>query len=267
MEHLLLADPKLNFMNRIGSNCNTDNGLVTLPEKDHLLDIISREISFTDIVDMLNSTKQDKINVREIILESENDFLSSVKKLKEVFNDEFTKMTDRLNDKFNEELVKIKQLFHSALIGQPLIDLVNALSPAGWILVMKDSSVNLYKCYNPPFEVFEGIYENGDIYEFDEPVCQLLGIYVNIMHPRITNGTIRLSTDGKQHPNCSEKRFGSACPGTLDGRDITLNDIPSLLTLLAEISTTYESMHMDSAYYQPSGSYSIRKENQSAWTT
>jgi hypothetical protein len=266
MEHLLLADPKLNFMNRIGSNGNGKNGIL-LPEKDYLLDIITSEVSFTEVLAKLTSTKQDKINVREIILESENDFLSSVKQLKKVFNDEFTLMTNKLNEKFNQELLKIKQLYHIALIGQPLIDLVNALSPAGWVLVMKDNSVNLYKCYNPPFEVFEGVFESGDVYEYDEPVCQLLGIYVNIMHPNITTGTIKLSTDGKQHPNCSEKRFGSACPGTLDEREITLNNIPSLLTLLTEISTTYESMHMDSAYYQPSGSYSIRKENESAWTT
>ncbi len=78
------------------------------------------------------------------------------------------------------------------------------------------------------------------------------------MHPKITSGTIQLSTEG-WHPNCNNKSFGSACVGTLDERNIPIENPEAMVSLLREISSTYERIHLDSCYYKPDTSYSEKK--------
>jgi hypothetical protein len=220
-----------------------------------------------DIIQKLQCVKEDKIKVREILIESEIDFVKSCKQLKTVYESEFKGMIQKLNDLYNSELLELKQLYRKAVVGEQLISLVNEVSKEGWVLVMKDTSVNLYKCYNPPYHVTVGNYENGDIHDYEEPVTSLRGIYLNILHPKITSGSIHLSTEGGQHPNCDSRGFGVACQGTLDEREIPVTDIEALVSLLQEISTTYEQMHLESAYYIPTGAHEIIKKGSNEWTT
>lgn len=124
---------------------------------------------------------------------------------------------------------------------------------------MKDNSVNAYKFYNPPYEVTEGYYNSGIVHEYSSPVCSIRGIYVNILHAKITHGTIHLSTIG-HHPNCNVGGFGQACPGSFEDRDICLSDPSKLLSLLEEISSTYEKIHLDSSYYKPTIPFDVKQE-------
>jgi hypothetical protein len=233
---------------------------------DHYKDIAHREYATSDLITKLNTVKQDKIKVMELVVESEIDFIKSAEKLKSVFDTEFKNMVKQLNDRFNAEIINLQQTYRKLMIGEGLINLVNEVSEAGWVLVMKNKSVNLYRCYNPAFDVTEGFYESGEVYDYNSPVTLLRGIYVNVLHPKITTGTIHLSTEGGRHPNCDSDGFGSACPGTLDGREIPVHDVKSLIALLDEIGLTYERMHLDSAYFVPASSHTIRKE-EPQWTT
>jgi len=99
---------------------------------------------------------------------------------------------------------------------------------------------------------------------YEEPVCYLKAIYVNILHMKITYGTINLSTD-EQHPNCEKANFGQGCAGSLQDRPIPLDNPSELLQLLNEISSTYERIHLDSSYFTPSINATTRKG--STWKT
>lgn len=257
-------DPKLNFLISLNGNGSLkgNDGLV---KKDHFIEIVDKELDMKEALFKLGESQQEKMHIRTVIVDSRLDFVASTKKLQTVFNEEFTKMIDKLNEKYNAEVLAIKQLFRKELVGQGLISMVNEVSKTGWVLVLKENSVNLYKCYNPEYMVKLGVYEDGTIREYQDVITFLRGIYVNVLHPKITTGTIYLATDGAKHPNCDENFFGSACPGTLEDREIPVTDTAALISLLNEISSTYEVMHLDSAYYVPSGNYSERKE-QPQWT-
>jgi hypothetical protein len=131
------------------------------------------------------------------------------------------------------------------------------------VLLLKDSGVFAYKCYSPGYEVSTGCTEKGIIKDFEEPVCTLRGIYLNILHPKITHSSILLATQG-QHPNCEKPLFGNACAGTFEDRNIPLDKPLDLLGLLNEISATYKKCHLDSAYYTPTINFKTRKD-ESKW--
>lgn len=251
-------DPKTGFLKSINGKSSKSD--ITGYEENHVLKILESEVNSQEIFTKLWNTEQEKIKVKTIILDSRLDFINSAKKLQEVFQMELSGSINRLNEKFNSEVLKIKQLYRRELIGTGLLDLVNEVSEEGWVLVMKQNSVNLYKCYNPAYPVKLGYYSSGSIREYAVPVTYLRGIYVNILHPMVTNGTIYLQTEGGTHPNCASKGFGAACPGTLQDREISVTDSNELNCLLDEISMTYEKMHLDSAYYTPTQNYSERKE-------
>jgi len=257
-------EPKLNFLiNLNGENCFDDE---SMPQENHFISVIEKDIDFREALLKLGESQQERVRIKTVILDSRLDFIASTKKLKSIFNEEFTKMIKALNEKYNAEVLAVKQLFRKELVGQGLINMVNEVSKAGWVLVIKENSVNLYKCYNPEFMVKLGMFEDGKVREYQNVITFLRGIYVNILHPKVTSGTIHLATDGAKHPNCEEKFFGSACPGTLEDREIPVTDPKALIALLNEISSTYEVMHLDSAYYVPSGNFTERKE-QPQWTT
>lgn len=257
-QQIVENDPKLGFLTSV--NGESPNSETTGYETNHILEILDSEVNSQEILTKLWNTEQEKIKVKTIILDSRLDFINSAKKLQEVFQSELTATVNKLNEKFNSEVLKIKQLYRKELIGTGLIDLVNEISEEGWVLVMKQNSVNLYKCYNPAYPVKLGYYSSGNIREYSDPVTYLRGIYVNILHPMITTGTIYLQTEGGTHPNCASKGFGAACPGTLQDREISVTDSNELICLLEEISNTYEKMHLDSAYYVPSDNYIERNE-------
>ena len=248
-------------LEKLVKRVNGNGGIKNIKElgENHLLNILTKEIKRDEVFKRLQESKQEKIKIKEIVLESEIDFTPSVKKLQECYSGEIAETLGHLNDIYNNEICKIDKIFRSEFIGKGLVDLVEVISP-DWCLVMKKNSVNLYKCYSPPFEVSEGYYQ-GESIIYDDTVCFLRGIYVNIMNPVVSHGTIYLSSEGRQHPNCASRHYGTACPGSLDGREIPLDDPKKLLTLLQEIASTYEKIHLDSSYYKPEINYEINKED------
>ncbi|MBS1495097.1 MAG: hypothetical protein JST55_16445 [Bacteroidetes bacterium] len=225
----------------------------------HLVNIISKEVKFKDFTERMLKSKQENILVKEILIESELDYVNSLKQLKSVFKTELQTAINQVNSLYQNELSRLKQLYQSAVVGESLIEIIKAISGSEWYLLMKDNSVNAYKFYNPPFEVTSGYYNSGKVLEYNSTICMIRGIYVNILHPKITYGTIHLSTTG-HHPNCQTGGFSEACPGTFLDREINLSDPLKLVTLLDEISATYEKIHLDSSYYKPNVSYELKEE-------
>jgi len=267
MSEVKALSPPLNetFLKRLNGSGEEENPKLEFPE-DVMKNILKKEISSIDLVERLQKTKQEKISVREIVLDSEIDFINSIKQLKSVFKEELSEAIGKVNDLYNNELLKLQQIYRSEVIGGKLLELVGAVAPEGWYLLMKDSSVNLCKFYNPAFEVITGISElKSMVYDYSEPVCYLKAIYVNILHDKVTYGTIHLASE-MQHPNCDRDIFGQACAGSLEGRRIPLDDPDALIQLLNEISLTYQRFHLDSSYYTPQITFTTRKDN-TVWKT
>jgi hypothetical protein len=261
MEEKNQTDITQDFFDRLNNGSKNDSNLKLELASDSLRKVLTKEVKLKDFNERLLNSKQEKITVKEILLESELDYINSLKQLKTVFKEELKNAIDKVNDLYESETLKLQKLYKSEVVGDRLLDIVKTISKSGWILLMKESGVYCYKFYNPPFEVIEGHNEKGVIKEYDEPVCSIRGIYVNILHPQVTYGSILLSTEN-QHPNCDKKNFGSACVGSLENRDIPLDDSQKLLDLLNEISATYEVCHLDSAYYTPMINFKTRKDKQ-----
>ncbi|MCE1169382.1 MAG: hypothetical protein LWX70_14945 [Sphingobacteriia bacterium] len=267
MSEIKSLNPPLNdaFLRRLKGKDQEENPRMDFP-RDVMKNILQREISSKDLVERLQKTKQDKISVKEIILDSEIDFINSIKQLKSVFEEELSEAIEKVNDLYNNELLKLQQIYRSEVIGGKLLELVKAVAPSGWYLLMKDSSVNLCRFYTPSYEVITGISEKKSmVYDYSEPVCYLKAIYVNILHDKVTYGTIHLASE-MQHPNCDKDIFGQACAGNLEGREIPLDDTEELLQLLNEISLTYQRFHLDSSYYTPTTNFITRKDT-TLWKT
>jgi hypothetical protein len=264
MEHKAL-NPPLNqsFLKRLNENKKDESKLSLVG--DALKNVIAKEVKFKDLNDRLQSSRQEKVLVKEVFIESELDFINSLKQLKSVFKEELKTAIEKVNDLYQNELLKLQQLYRSEVIGDKLLEIVKIIADAGWYLLFKNTSVNLCKFYSPAYEVTEGVSEHSDMVKvYEDPVCYLKAIYVNILHTKITYGTINLSTD-EQHPNCEKANFGAACAGSLQDRLIPLDNPEQLLQLLNEISSTYERIHLDSSYFTPSGTATARKDN--TWKT
>ncbi|MBK6537416.1 MAG: hypothetical protein IPG09_06425 [Ignavibacteria bacterium] len=76
------------------------------------------------------------------------------------------------------------------------MDLVKKLSENEYSLVMMNNRAYVYKYYDPPYDIIEGHYSSGVIHEYQDPVCTLKSIYVNLLHPNITSGTVLINTEG-----------------------------------------------------------------------
>jgi len=251
------------FIKRLNED-KKDESKLTLAG-DALKNVIIKEVRLKDLSDRLLLSRQEKVTVKEVLLESEIDFVNSLKQLKSVFKEELKTAIEKVNDLYQNELIKLQTLYRSEVIGDKLIEIVKTVADAGWYLLMKDSSVNLCKFYHPAYEVCVGVSEHSDAVKvYEDPVCYLKAIYVNILHTKITYGTINLSTD-EQHPNCEKANFGAACAGSLQDRPIPLDDPEQLLQLLNEVSRTYERIHLDSSYFTPSGNATARKDT--TWKT
>ena len=233
-------------------------------ETDSLKSVITKELSVPDLQNKLDNCEQDKITVKEIVVESTIDFLQSVKQLKNVFQFELEQALTKVNDLYNQELLKLQSLYRTAVIGKPLMDLVKKLSENEYSLVMMNNRVYVYRYYDPVYDVIEGHYNSGVVHEYQDPVCTLKSIYVNLLHPNITSGTVLINTEGR-HPNASNKGLSEACVGSMDGREIPVNNPEALVTLLDEICAMYEIMHLDSAYFIPESECEV-KEEKLKWT-
>jgi len=249
------------FFRRL-NNTAKRNDLKLELASDSLKNVLTKEIKFKDLNERLLKSRQEKVLVREVVLESEIEFVNSLKQLKSIFKEELKTAIDKVNDLYTSELLKLQKIYKSEVIGDALLEIVKTISQSNWILLLKDSGVYTYKFYNPPFEVYEGYTEKGTVKEYDEPVCKINGIYVNILHPKITYGSILLATEGGHHPNVDKINFGTACIGTFEDRDIPLDNPQELLGLLNEIQACYEVVHLDSCYYTPTIKFTSRKEEQ-----
>ena len=251
-----MDDIKNKFLDRLASSeQETSQDL----ETDTLKSLITKELSVSDLQNKLDNCQQDKITVKEIVVESAIDFLQSVKQLKNVFQFELEQALTKVNDLYNQELLKLQSLYRNVVIGKPLMDLVKKLSENEYCLVMMNSRVYAYKYYDPVYDVIEGHYNSGVVHEYQDPVCKLKSIYVNLLHPKITSGTVLINTE-RRHPNASDSGLSEACVGSMDGREIPINNPEALITLLDEICAMYEIMHLDSAYFLPESEYEERRE-------
>ncbi|HEY5534391.1 MAG TPA: hypothetical protein VIL99_05595, partial [Ignavibacteria bacterium] len=235
------------FFRRLNNNTKPNDLKLELAS-DSLKNVLTKEIKFKDLNERLLKSRQEKVLVREVVLESEIEFVNSLKQLKSIFKEELKTAIDKVNDLYTSELLKLQKIYKSEVIGDALLEIVKTISKSGWILLMKDSGVYVYKYYSPAFEVYEGYTEKGTVKEYEEPVCKIKGIYINILHPSVTYGTILLATEG-HHPNVDKANFGSACIGTFEDRDIPLDNPAELLGLLNEIQACYEVISLDSCYY------------------
>lgn len=256
-----LNPPGINedFFKRVNKNKSEDDKLKLSLTSDSLKNILAKEMKFKDLNDRLLKSRQEKVMVKEVVLESEIEFVNSLKQLKSIFKEELKTAIDKVNDLYTSEVLKLEKIYKSEVIGTALLDIVTTISKSGWVLVMKETGVYCYKFYSPPLEVIEGHTEKGVIKEYEEPVCSLRGIYVNILHPQITYGTVLLACDG-QHPNSDKATMGTACVGTFEERSIPLDNAQELLGLLNEIEATYQIVHLDSCYYTPDIKFQTRKE-------
>jgi hypothetical protein len=251
------------FFRRVNANKTEDDNLKLSLASDSLKNILAKEMKFKDLNDRLMKSRQEKVLVKEVVLESEIEFVNSLKQLKSIFKMELKTAIDKVNDLYASEILKLEKIYKSEVIGNALLDIVKTINKSGWILLMKDTGVYCYKYYNPPLEVTEGHTEKGIIKEYEDPVCSLRGIYVNILHPQITYGTILLACDG-QHPNSDKATMGTACIGTFEERSIPLDNAQELLGLLNEIEATYQIVHLDSCYYTPDIKF-ITKKREELW--
>jgi hypothetical protein len=233
------------FFRRVNANKSEDSKLTLV--SDSLKNVLAKEIKFKDLNERLLKSRQEKVLVKEITLESEIEFVNSLKQLKSIFKEELKVAIDKVNDLYTSEVLKLQKIYKSEVIGEALLNIVKTISGSGWILIFKETGVYAYKYYSPMHEVTEGYTEKGTVKEYEEPVCSLKGIYVNILHPKITYGTILLATDG-QHPNADKASMGTACNGTFEERNIPLDNANELLGLLNEIEACYEVVHLDSCY-------------------
>jgi len=251
------------FFRRVNSNKPKDEQLKLSLASDSLKNIFAKEMKFKDLNDRLLKSRQEKVLVKEVVLESEIEFVNSLKQLKGIFKEELKTAIDKVNDLYQSEVLKLEKIYKSEVIGNALLDIVKTISKAGWILLMKETGVYAYKYYNPPLEITEGYTDKGTVKEYEDPVCSLRGIYINILHPQITYGTILLASDG-QHPNADKASLGVACNGTFEDRTIPLDNAHDLLDLLNEIQACYEVVHLDSCYYSPDINFKLRKD-ESTW--
>ena len=256
-------DELKSFIEQINSAAALDTTQSVDP-KNNLKEIITRELGLNEVYSKLVASKQDRIKVTEVKMESEIDFISSARQLKAVFDQQLASAIQRVNNLYESELLNVQSLYRQEFFGAPLMNLIKKLNENEYSLVIMNSRIYAYKYYDPPFEVTRGQYESGVLHEYNEPVCKLKGVYVNLLHPKITNGTVLISTDHR-HPNSKDKGLSEACVGNTDGRKIPIDDPVALVALLDEICAMYEVMHLDSAYFVPETSYTT-KEAHLKWT-
>jgi hypothetical protein len=259
MEELNPPGINQDFFRRLNTKKTEDSKLSLVT--DSLKNVLTKEVKFKDLNERLLKSRQEKVLVKEITLESEIEFVNSLKQLKSIFKEELKTAIEKVNDLYQSEVLKLQKIYKSEVIGDALLDIVKTINKSGWVLLMKDTGVYCYKYYNPPFEVIEGYTEKGTVKEYEDTVCSLKGIYVNILHPKVTYGTILLATEN-QHPNADKAGLGVACIGTFEERNIPLDNPAELLGLLNEIQACYEVIHLDSCYYTPEINFKIRKEEQ-----
>jgi len=230
-----------------------------------LRNVIQKEIPLGEIYPILSAAKQKTLKIKEIVLESEIDFVKSAKQLKQVFDEQLDSAIDKVNTAYERELLQMQSAFRKQYFGTQLLEMIDMLNDNDYTLVMMHKRIYAYKCYNPAHDVTVGRFTSGIDYDFDEPVCTLKGVYVNLLHPKMTNGTIFITTEGR-HPNASNSGFSEVCIGDMENRAVPVNDPQALVELLDDICEMYEVCHLDSAYFIPEQSYTTKQNESHKWT-
>lgn len=244
-------------------------------DPNDLVQTLSREISVSELVAKLQQSRQNRVMVKEVVIQEDPQIVRTIQRMRSNYIEQMDTALRRMNDLYVSKVEEVNKMYREAVVGEKLINLINRLN--GWQLVIKPNFVHLCKFYAPPKPVTISVSEGyGTTIEYEEPICHIKAIYVNLLHSKITRGTIKLSTI-KQHPNVSENGLGTACVGELEDREITMNDPDNLIILLKEIETTYERIHSDSAYYNPQNDHGndrnklsnvpfIKVEGKKQWT-
>jgi hypothetical protein len=223
-----------------------------------------KTISFDQFIDRVQRATRKEILIKEVVVESNVALAKSLVRMRDAYLSEAHDMIDEMKYKYKMQVEKLEKLARETFVGETLIKLNEAIDKIGWSMHIKGKKIYLYKFYNPPFPVTEG-YKDGNAVIYMQPTCYLKGIYLDAMYHKVGGGAIMLTSEGR-HPNCQHEGFGNACTGTLNGRDIPIGDVKGLKTLLKEIATVYEKVHIDSAYFKPQIKYKINKKG-NLWTT
>ena len=222
---------------------------------------VERILNLQDVFDMLDKTQQNRVTIKEIIAEQSPDFVASCKELKTVFARELNTKATYLSNIHESEISRLQGLLKSNLMGKGLKSILEAVYP-DWTFLFRLDKTILYKCYNPCKSLNQGFIDDNLI-QYDEEIFNLQGIYVNVMNDKVTSDTIHLAGTG-HHPAVEDEGYGSACPGTLEGEEISLTNPEALRKLLDTICEVYEMMHIDTGYYEPNTHYEII-EKRTVW--
>jgi hypothetical protein len=235
-------------------------------EKTDLRKVIKKQVPFSVLQDKMKNARVEDVIITEVFCENEVEIIGTVKNLKSTYKQEIDSAIERISDLYNSEYEKLEKAYREKIFGKQLFNIINTISSIDWIIVVKKTGLFFYKCFYPQVEVTIGRYDDGKVREYEEPFCYLKGIYINALHPKITYGTIHISSEN-QHPNVENVGFGQACVGTLDGRKIILDDTEKLKQLLKEVEELYKVAHLTSAYYTPDGNYETLSKKEGIWNS
>ena len=220
--------------------------------EDEFNEKISRIGDMGEVFDLLDKAQQNRITIKEIVAIQSPDFIASCKEMKAIVSRELAKKISFIENTYETEMSKLQEILKDAFLGKGLKEILEAIAPDWTFLLRKDKTV-LYKCYNPALELREG-FINNDRIRYEETIYTLQGIYVNVMHDKITGETIHLAGEG-HHPAVEYSGYGSACPGSLENEPIRLDKPEELKMLLDSICKTYEVMYVSGGYYSPDITY------------
>lgn len=199
-----------------------------------------------DFMKCLEETESGKTRVVTIVKECEVDIRAQMAIYAQRFKAHLAHAVSQMQSKYEDELLRLKQLVRDNMLGKSFKELLQRVSEKGWIIIMQGPKAIAYYQYKPhAFPVVTERFGNGRIVEYEEPICQLASISIDLSYTKLCNEAIKIVCAVNTHPNVDGTQ---ACSGNLDGRPVDLSNLDALVDLLDEIKTTYESAHGDSAY-------------------
>lgn len=195
-------------------NLRNDRSIPELPDPNSVMQMMRREIDFGEFSKKLANVKQEKVIIKEIVVEPQIQIHATIAKMKKLYEHEVYRILQRTNDILVSKIEEMNKVYRESILPKKFLDLVTLLDK--WQIVVKPGKVTLCRFYTAPKPVTIGISEEkNEVKEYERPVCLIKAIYVNFLHSKVTRGTINLSTIG-HHPNVENANFGEACVGQLD---------------------------------------------------
>lgn len=199
-----------------------------------------------DFMKRLEETESGKTRVVTIVKECEVDIRAQMAAYASRFKSQLAHAVSQMQSKYEDELLRLKQLVRDNMLGKSFKELLQRVSEKGWIIIMQGPKAIAYYQYKPhAFPVVTERFGNGRIVEYEEPICQMASISIDLSYTKLCNEAIKIVCAVNTHPNVDGTQ---ACSGNLQGRPLDLSNLDALVDLLDEIRTTYESAHGDSAY-------------------